>query len=421
MVPFSRRGFFALSTGGLLLPRRLVASPGKSERKFLFVFCPGGWDPTMVFAPIFNETTDHMPEDELAQVGDLQFTTSVTRPSVQTFFEQWGSQTCLVNGLQVPSVAHDVCKMLSMTGSARGASDDWASLIGGLATSPYVLPNLHVAGPIYPLEYADATVRVGLAGQLPGLVDGGALSLGDVTVAIPGADRDALEEAFVRARLDQWAASTSSNMASRVAAAEQLAMVRSAKLVGVSDDLMVEDATDLYSMARVVISAFSKGLSRSGVTAYGSGGNGKWDTHSTNDEIQDTLFETLFDALNQIMADLASTPGDSAETLLEETTVVVLSEMGRTPELNTSAGKDHWTWTSAMLIGSGVAGGRMVGKWKEDLSGEPVDLTSGEASASGVTLLPGHIGATLLALADIDPAEHVDPAAGDVIWGAISD
>jgi uncharacterized protein (DUF1501 family) len=97
-----------------------------------------------------------------------------------------------------------------------------------------------------------------------------------------------------------------------------------------------------------------------------------------------------------------------------------MSEMGRTPQRSASGGKDHWTYTSTLLIGSGIAGGRTVGAWSELLTGEKVDLASGDVSDTGVSLLPGHIGATLLALADIDPAEFVDPAAGDVIEGILA-
>jgi hypothetical protein len=48
-----------------------------------------------------------------------------------------------------------------------------------------------------------------------------------------------------------------------------------------------------------------------------------------------------------------------------------------------------------------------------------VDLSSGEVAESGVTVLPGHIGATLLALADVDPGEYVDEELGEVIEGVL--
>ncbi len=49
--------------------------------------------------------------------------------------------------------------------------------------------------------------------------------------------------------------------------------------------------------------------------------------------------------------------------LLDETLVVVMSEMGRTPKINPRAGRDHWTFCySAMLAGAGIRGGTVYGE-----------------------------------------------------------
>ena len=88
------------------------------------------------------------------------------------------------------------------------------------------------------------------------------------------------------------------------------------------------------------VRALATGLSRTGVVAYGMGANGLWDTHAGND-LQGTLFENLFAVLGKIVADLDAAPGTWAPTLLGETTIVVLSEMGRTPELNAAGGTAH--------------------------------------------------------------------------------
>jgi hypothetical protein len=58
-----------------------------------------------------------------------------------------------------------------------------------------------------------------------------------------------------------------------------------------------------------------------------------------------------------------------------------------------------------MLIGSGVAGGRTIGGHDETFRGSLVDPVSGEVTSSGEDLTAEMLGATLLALADIDPGE----------------
>jgi uncharacterized protein (DUF1501 family) len=48
--------------------------------------------------------------------------------------------------------------------------------------------------------------------------------------------------------------------------------------------------------------------------------------------------------------------------LLDDTLVVVMSEMGRTPKINGNGGRDHWTYCYSMaLAGAGVRGGTVHG------------------------------------------------------------
>ena len=79
-----------------------------------------------------------------------------------------------------------------------------------------------------------------------------------------------------------------------------------------------------------------------------------------------------------------------------------MSEMGRFPQENARGGKEHWTYTSAILIGSGVQGDQTIGGYDEYCFGKKINLSTGAPSNSGAHLLPGHLGATLLTLADID-------------------
>src|SRR5207237_9365999 len=48
--------------------------------------------------------------------------------------------------------------------------------------------------------------------------------------------------------------------------------------------------------------------------------------------------------------------------LLDETLVVLMGEMGRTPKVNANGGRDHWTFCySVVLAGAGVRGGSVYG------------------------------------------------------------
>ncbi|HUG20393.1 MAG TPA: DUF1501 domain-containing protein [Planctomycetaceae bacterium] len=93
---------------------------------------------------------------------------------------------------------------------------------------------------------------------------------------------------------------------------------------------------------------------------YSSNGVG-WDTHSNN-----------FDAVRDLSADLDAGWGTLMRDLkdrglLESTTILWMGEFGRTPKINTNAGRDHFpaAW-SAVLAGGGIAGGQAYGKTSED-------------------------------------------------------
>ena len=83
-----------------------------------------------------------------------------------------------------------------------------------------------------------------------------------------------------------------------------------------------------------------------------------WDTHTKNFEVLKNNklpgFDQTFSAL---MEDLEN------RGLLDETLVVVHSEMGRTPKINGNGGRDHWTFCyGAMLAGAGIKGGMAYGE-----------------------------------------------------------
>ena len=168
-------------------------------------------------------------------------------------------------------------------------------------------------------------------------------------------------------------------------------------------DWTVED--DLSDQARFAVDVLSNGLSRCATINHL--GDTTWDTHADNDAGQNENFEDLFGGLTGLMADLSARPGEVATTLAEETTVIVMSEMGRSPQTNEEDGRDHWPSTSMLIIGSGLDGGRVVGGFDEMFMGATVDLSSGELSSSGSQITPGAVGAALLTLAGLDPAEHL--------------
>jgi hypothetical protein len=84
---------------------------------------------------------------------------------------------------------------------------------------------------------------------------------------------------------------------------------------------------------------------------------GSWDTHSDHfKQMKKSLAPTFDAAFSALIRDL------DERGLLAETLVVVNAEFGRTPKINSSAGRDHWPWVySLAAAGAGIRAGTVYG------------------------------------------------------------
>ncbi|MEZ6046792.1 MAG: DUF1501 domain-containing protein [Planctomycetaceae bacterium] len=127
---------------------------------------------------------------------------------------------------------------------------------------------------------------------------------------------------------------------------------------------------------------------------------GGWDTHGDNFNCLKKYLLPEFDrAYSALIEDLAN------RNLLDETMVLVTSEMGRTPKIGdirsggiAGAGRDHWTHChSNVLAGGGITGGQVYGS--SDKYGEyPADKP----------VTPAHIVKTVYESMGIYDLEYVD-------------
>jgi hypothetical protein len=85
--------------------------------------------------------------------------------------------------------------------------------------------------------------------------------------------------------------------------------------------------------------------------------HGSWDTHFDNfTSHKKALVPPTDRAFSALLTDL------DERGLLDETLVVMMGEMGRTPRINKDAGRDHWSMCqSVILAGGGIKRGVVVG------------------------------------------------------------
>lgn len=134
--------------------------------------------------------------------------------------------------------------------------------------------------------------------------------------------------------------------------------------------------------------------------------NPGWDTHQNLDtqlragytgaKVGVGLIPSLDLAISALIDDL------SERGLLASTLIVVMGEFGRTPKLNTSAGRDHWPRVfSVLLAGGGIQGGQVVGS--SDKTGESPDRQP---------VTPADLAATIFTLLGLDPLRNLQTADG---------
>ena len=103
------------------------------------------------------------------------------------------------------------------------------------------------------------------------------------------------------------------------------------------------------------------------------------------------LVPGLDKALSALIGDL------SDRRMLDETLVLVMTDFGRTPKINSTGGRDHWpNCFSVLMAGGGVKGGQVVGG--SDALGEFV---------KDRPVTPGDLSSTILKLLGIDPGHEL--------------
>jgi hypothetical protein len=84
---------------------------------------------------------------------------------------------------------------------------------------------------------------------------------------------------------------------------------------------------------------------------------GSWDTHfSQFPSLKEDLIPAADRAFSALILDLEE------RGLLDSTLVLMMGEMGRTPQINNRAGRDHWSMAQTILwAGGGVKKGQIIG------------------------------------------------------------
>lgn len=118
---------------------------------------------------------------------------------------------------------------------------------------------------------------------------------------------------------------------------------------------------------------------------------GGWDTHSNNFDSMRKQLPRIDQGVHALVTDLHERGLD------KDVAVIMWGEFGRTPRVNSSAGRDHWSPAGfALMAGGGMRMGQVIGA--TDSRGE---------RALGNPITPSNILSTLYRGMGIDPAAHI--------------
>ena len=180
----------------------------------------------------------------------------------------------------------------------------------------------------------------------------------------------------------------------------------------------VADALDLKKEDPKMVERYGKAgstlltarrLIQAGVRVITTSGFGGWDTHSNNFKtLGSRNLPQLDQALSALLDDLSN------HGMLDDVTVVLWGEFGRTPRVNAKAGRDHWPRLAmAFMAGGGIQGGQVVGassRKGEVAENRPVDYQEVHAT------MYHNMGIDLHTTQFIDPAgrpqyilDHLNP------------
>ena len=401
-----RRTFLkgAASAGLMLIPalsgtsrsraNSALSDTGYDGPLFVMVNAMGGWDPTLLCDPKgrngdddpgpVNRTYD---QSEILTRGNLSFAPVGAN---EMFFDKYYESLLVINGIDMQTNGHDNGLNHMWSGSLSGSFPSFAAMVAG------------TFGPSLPVSYitfggydnTDSLVarsRFGDAAVLGNIVrpETGRFGsryhseLADEAIARARAERDADQLRATRLPHRRRAMDMFFSARSGVSVLEQLEEY-------LPEPLDVSD-NPLIHQAQVAIAAYRANI----CVAVNMNIRG-FDTHGNHDDTHIPRLERLLLGVDFLMEEAAR------QGVADKVVVVMGSDLGRRPWYNQENGKDHWSISSMMLMGSGIIGNRVVGLTDGEIRPALLNPDTLMPDEQGVRITPSDIHAALRSLAGID-------------------
>jgi len=356
-----------------------------TSAKILWIHADGGWDTTMVFDNKIGVTGVAQESGAVAATGagGITFVDHPSRPAVRSFFDNQGGRAAIVNGIRTGSMSHEMATRRMLGGANAGRFTDWLSWYVSNVPVSREFPHISIDAPYMPGALAANSLRLTsetIAARLAGLPS--------AATALPTAAEDAITKHLALSWAEVTRASTTNGIDGEKSRAIITSVTKDSKLTTAlaNANTATFNAADsqLLRHGKLVVELMKNNLVQAATIQAGP--RRMFDTHSGNFNGQTSALNNLFAGLNGIIS-AATTAGISSNLI-----IIVTSDLGRAPQLNSNGGKEHWPWTSALIWGTGVRGGRVLGETDAALRGLLIDPIFGDIGGTqGVQLEMGNI------------------------------
>ena len=403
-------GTAAAATAGVLGTRRATAASERGAKNLIVVFASGGWDTTYSIDPKPGLSSIDVPEGDIEELGGIPVFTDASRPATRAFFEAHAALTTVVNGMTVQSITHTDCYKRVLTGTPSDTAPDVGAITANENGRDLPAPYLVLGRTSFTGDYASLAARAGTANQIGTLLDPLRAFPPDSGDFTPRFAPDMAEAELIREHVVGRAERVKTLRGAMGINASRYqdfidSLARGDQLAAAADFGDFNYTIDLGVQSQLALDVLEQQISR--VVQMELGG---FDTHDANMQ-QAQRQEVFFAGLSSLVDELSARDGaDAGNKLIDETVVLVVSEMGRTPLLNDNLGKDHWPVTSAMVIGGGSSGGRVLGATDDDFLSRTVDMQTGDVMDDGGSLDYTSFAAGLLGLVGVDYTEYLPGA-----------
>ena len=377
---------------GLAVPFRPTAAHEKAKDEsyagpYYVVFnASGGWDTTYLMDPKgVNGINRLYKEGYILTKGahkyaPIQKDAKGGMPN-EDFYAEFGDELLAFNGLDY-----------SVNNHSPGARYMATGKLDSLAYPTFAALVAACKGPTCPLAFLtfgnySATGNLVAMSRVPYLPSLRTIANAD---AIGGNEKSPYHDPFALSRIEEalreeQAASAAAPRLPRAERADNMlyaAQANSKALQRVTQYIPKNVPKErLSQQAEIALASFKAGVCVSANLTIG-----QFDSHANNDPDQMKL-------IPEFLAGIAYLVRRAGELKIREQLVVVVqSEMGRTPTYNAGNGKDHWSIGSALFLGRGIKGNRVVGATDEKQFAVPLDpKTLKLDKAKGVRVRPEHV------------------------------